>query len=265
MRAPLLLLTLAALTVAPARGQTPVPPFQPGWLGIDGSLVTALGARPVVIVRTVAAGSPAARAGLGPGDTVIALDGTPPSVARFRSLRTQLRAGDRLELTVRRGPSARTVSVLAAPRPSEPELPVVMRLDVGSMLPTTGVVPGGARRWMLDAGAPTSGDPRTTPVSWTTPYLVGLDRVAGARITPLNPGLGHYFGTERGLLVIEVTPGTPAHAARILAGDVLLSVGDVEVDELRSLRLAVATAPAERTLRVVLMRQGRTIELELPR
>ena len=121
----LLVLVLAAQLQA----QTPSTPAGAGWVGVDGSLVTAVGVRPVLIVRTVAPGSPAEQAGLASGDTLIALDGTPPTLATFQELRTELRAGDRLELTVRRGPTARTVSVLAAPRPPDFRPPFVLRVD----------------------------------------------------------------------------------------------------------------------------------------
>ena len=32
-----------------------------------------------------------------------------------------------------------------------------------------------------------------------TPYIAGRDRVAGARVTPLNAGLAEYFGNARGV------------------------------------------------------------------
>jgi len=164
---------------------------------------------------------------------------------------------------VRSGRQPRTLVVRAAPRPID--------LDLGGAVRTTGGAP-----WHVGLPVPFTGDPRAGPPpprmrerelarEWVTPYLVGLDRVAGARVAPLNPGLAQYFGTERGLLVIEVAPGTPAAAARLLPGDVLLRVGDVEVNELGVLRRMVAAAPADQVVRMIVVRCGRELELALPR
>lgn len=259
---------LALALAAQLRAQAPADPASAGWMGIDGSLVTTVGVRPVLIVRTVAPASPAARAGLAPGDTLIALDGTPPTLARFRALRTELRAGDRLELTVRRGSAARTVSVLAAPRPPDLRLLSVMRIDPAehpSLRQPTSSRGVGSRPAVRTPAPAEIGVPGGQTVRWVTPYLAGLDRVAGARVAPLNPGLSQYFGTDRGLLVIEVAPGTPAAAAQFVAGDVVLQVGDMVVAEMQALRWAVATAPVDRPLPVVLLRRGRQLKLSLPR
>ena len=264
MRGGLFLLAVAIGTAAvPAAAQS-WRTAEPGWIGVDAGLIVAPGVRPIVVVRQVAEGSPAAEAGLAPGDTLVALDGMPPSRARLQALRTGLHPGDRLELTVRSGRQPRTLVVRAAPRPID--------LDLG------GAVRTGGAPWHVGLPVPFTGDPRAGPPplllrmrerelarEWVTPYLVGLDRVAGARVAPLNPGLAQYFGTERGLLVIEVAPGTPAAAARLLPGDVLLRVGDVEVDELGVLRRMVAAAPADQVVRVIVVRRGRELQLALPR
>jgi S1-C subfamily serine protease len=110
-------------------------------------------------------------------------------------------------------------------------------------------------------------------VGWTTPWLVGQDRVAGAQLAALNAGLARvlreemarYFGAEpRGLLVIQVAPGTPAEA-RLRPGDVLLQVGGVPVNELETLRRAVAAARPDQALRVMVVREGREVVITLPR
>ena len=98
-----------------------------------------------------------------------------------------------------------------------------------------------------------------------TPWQVGQDWVAGAQLAALNAGLAQYFGTQRGLLVIEVAPGTPAEAARLLPGDVLLQVGGIAVDELPALRRVVAAARPDQGLSVVVIRRGREVVITLPR
>ena len=69
-----------------------------------------------------------------------------------------------------------------------------------------------------------------------TPYIVGRDRVAGARLTRPNAVPEQYPGRARGLRVVEVAPGTPAADSGLRPGDVLLRVGAVEVDGLSALR-----------------------------
>ena len=232
MRNTALLLALLSVAAAePAAAQTL--PQERGWIGVDAGIVMGPGVRPIMIVRQVASGSPAEQAGLGPGDTLVALDGMAPSFGRFQALRS-LRPGDPLELTVRNGGSARTLVVRAGRRPRVVQAPPV-------------IVP-----------AP--------PAGWMTPWLVGQDWVAGAELAALNAELAQYFpGSERGLLVIQIAPGTPAEAARFLPGDVLLQVGGVAVHEVAALRRAVAAAQPDQALRVVVIRKGREVVITLPR
>ena len=98
-----------------------------------------------------------------------------------------------------------------------------------------------------------------------TPYIAGRDRVAGARVTPLNPGLSEYFGTARGVLVVEVATGTPAEEAGLRPGDVLLRVGGAEVNDLEALRRAVGAAPGSQPIALVVLRKGVRLPLSLPR
>jgi serine protease Do len=232
MRQTILLLTAFAALVAPRPAVSQTPASEPGWIGVDAGIVLGPGVRPVMIVRQIAAGSPAADAGLGPGDTLVALDGMVPSPERFRAIRAALRPGDPLELTVKAGGTSRTLLVRAGRRPRVVEPPAFV-------------------------SAPSAGS--------MTPWLVGQDWVAGAQLAALNAGLAQYFGTQRGLLVIEVAPGTPAEAARLLPGDVLLQVGGVAVNELPALRRAVAAARPDQALPVVVVRRGREVVIALPR
>src|SRR5690349_3424514 len=73
----------------------------PGWIGFFARVDEASpGPLPSIVVLAVADGSPAARAGLGEGDTLVAVDGVPLTVDGFKSLQSGLHAGDRIDLTV---------------------------------------------------------------------------------------------------------------------------------------------------------------------
>jgi C-terminal processing protease CtpA/Prc len=82
------------------------------------------------------------------------------------------------------------------------------------------------------------GDARAT-VQWSRPvtaHLVGRNFVGGAQFSEMNPELATYFGTDRGVLVIQVLSGTPASEAGLMPGDVVTGVGGSDIEDLRSFR-----------------------------
>jgi membrane-associated protease RseP (regulator of RpoE activity) len=103
--------------------------------------------------------------------------------------------------------------------------------------------------------------PRVRAVS---PYLFGERFVAGAELTNLNPQLAEYFPVSEGVLVTEVVPGSPAYEAGLKGGDVIIRVGDTEVDSVNALRQALSRAGASGPTSITVAgRDGtRTIELK---
>jgi C-terminal processing protease CtpA/Prc len=87
--------------------------------------------------------------------------------------------------------------------------------------------------------------------------------VVGAEFTPINEGLGSYFGTDKGLLVVRVGPGTAAARAGLQSGDVITKVDGRSISEVNEFRRAVVRAGNE-TLKLEVLRKGkaRSIELE---
>jgi hypothetical protein len=96
-----------------------------------------------------------------------------------------------------------------------------------------------------------------------TPYLLGSNRVAGAEVIDLRPGLAEYFRVEGGVLVVDVAPGTPAAIAGIQAGDVIMNLDRVQVRSVDALRLGISRAGD--TLPVTLVRRGSSLEVLLRR
>ena len=86
------------------------------------------------------------------------------------------------------------------------------------------------------------------PLSYIT---VGQSFVAGAQLTPLNPGLAEYFSVDEGVLVMEVLDGTPAAEAGMLAGDVIVRVGSENISSLDGLRFSIGYFERPLTLRVI--------------
>lgn len=94
-----------------------------------------------------------------------------------------------------------------------------------------------------------------------SPYPTGVDRAAGAEFRKVGPELGRYLGTTRGLLVVEVEPGTPASRAGLRSGDVVLDVDGESVDTLAEFRELISL-PAERYALVV-SRRGERLRIDL--
>lgn len=75
-----------------------------------------------------------------------------------------------------------------------------------------------------------------------SPEELGMpaNRIAGAELQPLNPGLSEFFGgAERGLLVLQVLSGTPAHRLGLRPGDVIVEAGGHRVGSMEVLRYAL--------------------------
>ncbi len=156
------------------------------WVGVEGEPVTADTAtsvgldRPIgVLVTDVSAGSPAARAGLRPGDVIYAIDGkevADPGMLRYR-MATQP-VGETVTVTLIRDRAARNLPLrLAAP----PETPARSLTAIGGTNLLTGVTVGNlspAFAQELGAGLPERGV-----------VVVRVDpRAPAARLAFLQPG-----------------------------------------------------------------------------
>ncbi len=97
-----------------------------------------------------------------------------------------------------------------------------------------------------------------------TPYLLGRNRVAGAEVIDLKPELASYFeGVDRGVLVVDVAPRTPAALSGIVPGDVITRMDQVVVRSVEDLRFGVSRA--DETLPLTLIRRGSSIQVLLRR
>ena len=105
--------------------------------------------------------------------------------------------------------------------------------------------------------------PEPEPFRPLTPYLLGSNRVAGAELVDLRPGLAEYFRVEGGVLVVDVAPGTPMAIAGIVPGDVIVSLDRVRVRSVDALRTGISRAGD--TLPVTLIRRGASLEVLLRR
>jgi S1-C subfamily serine protease len=115
----------------------------------------------------------------------------------------------------------------------------------------------------VPAAAPVPPDARAETFRPLTPYLLGSNLVAGAQVIDVGPELGAYFGVEGGVLVVDVSPGTPAAIAGMRPGDVVVRLDRVGVRTVEDFRFGVAQAGD--TLPITLVRQGSSLQVLLRR
>ena len=87
----------------------------------------------------------------------------------------------------------------------------------------------------------------------------------GVRIQPVTPDIADGLGMEtaKGALVAEVTDGSPAAAAGLRQGDVILSVGDNTVDDVRALVRTVAELKTGESESMAVWRDGAEHQLRV--
>jgi membrane-associated protease RseP (regulator of RpoE activity) len=83
--------------------------------------------------------------------------------------------------------------------------------------------------------------------------FAGDDCVDGVEFVELNPELGEYFGSDRGVLVAEVAEGS---ALGLRPGDVLLGIDGREVSSPEQARRILASYQPDEELRLRILRKG---------
>lgn len=117
--------------------------------------------------------------------------------------------------------------------------------------------------YLVPTPEPSPAPAESEPYRPLTPYLLGSNRVAGAQVIEVQPELGAYFGVESGLLVVDVSPGTPAALSGLRPGDVVTRLDQVGVRTVEDLRFGVSQAGD--TLPVTVVRQGSALQVLLRR
>lgn len=301
----------AAPRAAPAQQEDAGAEDRPGWLGVGlqetlvcpGSdvevpeVVTPEDCRRAYVAEAVVEDGPAARAGVHPGDTLVAVNGRPLASRRGARALRSLRPGRPVEVLVgRREGSRESLRVTPAPRPPEmgrltlrtPLAPeATMRVSPGVVLRWSRALQGveapeelargisrpGLRvdrqgrvylqgdgelvrlrgveadriralrdsvmremRERLRQQAPATPEAPALPLEPAS----GLLRAAGAEFRTLEPRLaGHFEGVDRGLLVLRILPGTPAHELGLRPGDVVVEAAGRPTHRPAQLRAAL--------------------------
>lgn len=253
------------------------------------------------VVHTVQPGSPAARAGLEPGDTIITVNRTD---ARVRSLEPFLRTpGAKLTLIVGREGGRREITVTVGERPMTFGGGCMPYRDVRFLDPSGQNIvmyrqPGSGAGGVARAGATGSGqggtlrrrvetDAEGRPVrvvlspdslpqgtfivippagAGGAPFLPRGGSgaiVAGAEVSLVNGGLRTIFAVDYGALVLNVAPRSPAEQSGIVSGDVIVRANGENVTAIAVLQRAIQGAREKRSvvLDVIRAKQPRQITL----
>ena len=184
------------------------------WLGASGQAVgpeiaNSLGLdRPTgVLVNEVYPGGPAERAGLKVGDIVSAVDGRPVDDPPSLVFRIGSRAvGGTVKLSLLRDGKPLTVAVELRRAPEEP--------------------------------------PRNVTA------LEGSHPIAGATVGNLSPAFAEELGVgvdtlARGVIIVKIVRGSPAHRLRLRPGDIVLSVNGQKIETVAELQETLDAAHGE--------------------
>jgi serine protease Do len=241
--------------------------FPKGWIGInaqgpsfmditrDGYFVRYFD-YPVVI--SVDPESPAKRAGIVPGDVLLAYDGIDVKGRQFDL--TQLLVPDRkLSVGVRHDGEAKEYTVTVAPAPVQVE----HRLETGKTdIRVERVSPPGeplrGTIYALPRGVGGGGSTMSGTLIPGRTIFFNPNGAFGAILSTVGPELARTLKLEPGVLVNDVTDETPASRSGLRTGDVIVSVAGQPVTSLRLLQELVAVrSAAERSVVLQVMRDKR--------
>lgn len=238
----------------------------------DGKVYTMF-ASPAVIA-SVEAGSPAADGGLQAGDTIVsigkaALTGAVP-------MAEVMAPGERVTIKVRRAGHERSMTVQIGTRQtyayssstgyggatayastscSGEDCTVNVTVPRVPRTPRAPEIPATARV----APAPASAATPSAPAMPALPAMRGTFwsatdfSIAGAVMTSITSDLEELTGTDEGILVLRVAPGTPAASSGLRGGDVIIRINDDDCESVRDLQIAVQRASSRGARRVSLV------------
>jgi serine protease Do len=236
----------------------------------DGNLLLTYHGYPMV--ESVEPGSPAEAAGLEAGDTIVAYNGRDVRAAAL-SLTSLLTPGKRVVVKVRRDGRTKAIPVTIARRPRREEgmwttaepLPPMAPMPPMAPLPPMPRPPRQPRPEVagMREGRPAAPVAPTPPTPSAYVFRWGTNAVAGAEVVAMNDDLREAFGGRRGLLVIGVAEGSPAHDAGLRGGDVIVRAGRDSVATPGALRSALRAVKKGRALELDVVRKGKPRVVEL--
>lgn len=215
-------------------------------------------------IALVEGGSPAERAGILQGDTLLAFNGNDVR-EREISLTKLLVPSQRIIVRVLRDGSLKDLPVIVGEAPGY----VVGRaVPVPPMAPAPGSPRSQVRVWGNPGRpVPMPPVPPQEPVPGTPPSRSSVwifnEGVAGAKVETLSEGLGRAVGVKAGVLVIRSAPGTPAFRSGLRDGDVIVRVDGRTVTTVRELRGVLERHDDDSGVKVEIVRERKERDLTL--
>lgn len=237
------------------------PAFERPIIGVVMAVDEGAGVR----LAAVTPKSPAAKAGLRGGDRLLRIDGKALAAAeeearlvQAREFIGELEEGEQVRIAYERDGKTREVTLAAESMPGlvwwrgEGETPEAIRTQLQPLL-------AGGFDMELGNLTPLAGCGRDGNDCMLAP-LAEAFRWRGLHLAALEPKLGRYFGSERGVLVLT-TPDDDLEGLE--PGDVILSIDGQRVDKpQQAMRLMRSKAPGDR-IGVQFLRDRKTRELAL--
>ena len=206
-----------------------------------------------VLVSEVVEDSPAEAAGLKQGDLILSINGRDAvDTDRFTRRVRRIDAGETATLEILRKGQPMTITVTLAEAP-ENEF-------TWSSAPHVETITGDAMFF---------GDDDAFVVRGGSPQVLierlGSGARLGVNVHGLDEGLGSYFGTEAGALILSVQEDSAAEEAGLRTGDVILAIGEEQVTETTELHEVLNDFEPgdEVAVRVMRDKSEQTINVEL--
>jgi S1-C subfamily serine protease len=210
-------------------------------------------------IALVEAASPAERAGVIVGDTLLALNGADVREQEISFARL-LVPNSRITMRVRREGNPRDLRITVGETPEY----IVRRLTPTPRAPVAATVPPEPSEVARVGAYGGASRPRTpvAPQAQGFVYWFGNDALAGARLETITEGLARALKVDEGVLVIRTVPGSMAYGSGLREGDVVTHVGSVKVRTVAELQRRIAAASSD-DVKLLIVRDRKRKEIRL--
>ena len=243
----------------------------PGWFGVtissDKAMLDERGNAffdSYPVVTSVERGSPAARAGVVPGDVLVSFNSHDMRGVSLQ-LSQWLRPGAPFVVQVRRNDAIRVVRGTLGKRPEHWEKRTIVELSMPERIEMRTMSP--AREPTTSARVMRVRMPAPPPSSVLLPALGfggGVYPFAGAEFTALNDDLSDVLGVKpAGVFVTNVAEGSPARISGLRGGDIILKADSIRVETPIDLVRAIRGAGPDHTISLQIIRKHKPQTLTL--
>jgi len=198
-----------------------------GWLGVsiqgmDEDLAKHFGLKSAegVLVNEVMDGTPAAKGGVKEGDVIVAFDGKDtPDPTTLRNIVAETKVGKSVQMKVIRDGKSKMLTIAVAEQPKN-----LAETEKPEMENDTGTI------------------------------------LKGVEVQDMNEQIAQQLGLPKmtaGVVVTNVTVGTPAERAGLMSGDVILQVNNKRIRNVKDFRTAVESANKKKGFLLLINRHGR--------